>query len=124
MNGFFEALEEHLKLLSSYLATALEAVTAVIILMAILQAMVQLVVWMMRRHRSAHDEIRDIRLRLARWLVLSLEFLLAADIIQSAIAPTWDELGKVVVIVLIRTLLNYFLERDIEKAQRDLDASK
>ena len=51
----------------------------------------------------------------AGWILLSLEFALAADIAETAIDPTWDELGRLAAIAAIRTLLNFFLERDVEK---------
>ena len=53
---------------------------------------------------------------LARWLVLSLEIMLAADIVRSAISPSWDDIGQLAAIAVIRTFLNYFLERDLEEA--------
>jgi uncharacterized membrane protein len=51
------------------------------------------------------------------WLLLGLEFELAADIVRSAIAPTWTDIGQLASIAAIRTFLNYFLESDIEKVQ-------
>jgi uncharacterized membrane protein len=54
-------------------------------------------------------------IRLGSWLLLGLEFALAADIVRTAISPTWVELGQLAAIAGIRTVLNYFLERDIEK---------
>ena len=53
--------------------------------------------------------------RLARWLVLALEFALAADIVRTAIEPTWKDIGMLASIAVIRTFLNYFLMRDLEK---------
>jgi uncharacterized membrane protein len=48
-------------------------------------------------------------------LLLGLEFELAADIVRSAISPSWTEIGQLGAIALIRTFLNYFLERDVEQ---------
>lgn len=61
-----------------------------------------------------------IAIRKAVWLkfgvaiALALEFALAADIIRSTIAPSWDAIGKLAAIAAIRTLLNFFLVRDLE----------
>ena len=53
------------------------------------------------------------------WLLLGLEFELAADIISSVVSPTWQDLGELGAIApVIRTFLNYFLERDLESAER------
>ena len=49
----------------------------------------------------------------ATWLLLGLELELAADIIRSVVAPTWQDIGKLAAIAAVRTLLNYFLSRDI-----------
>lgn len=61
------------------------------------------------------DEIRGrvIWLKFATWILLALEFALAADIVRTAVAPTWDDIWKLAVIAVIRTMLNYFLARDI-----------
>jgi uncharacterized membrane protein len=52
------------------------------------------------------------------WLLLGLEFELAADIIGSVISPTWKDIGELGAIAVIRTFLNYFLEKDLEQADR------
>lgn len=57
-------------------------------------------------------------LRLARWLAVALEFALAADILRTAVAPSWDEIGKPAAIATLRTLLNFFLQREIEGEAR------
>jgi uncharacterized membrane protein len=53
--------------------------------------------------------------RFATWLLLGLEFELAADVIRTAISPTWNDIGQLGAIATIRTVLNYFLEKDIER---------
>ena len=55
---------------------------------------------------------------LSRWLLLGLEFMLAADLIDTAVSPTWDDIGKLGAIATIRTVLGFFLGRDIEMARR------
>lgn len=68
------------------------------------------------------DLRENIRLKLGRWLALALEFQLAADILKTAVAPTWDDIGKVAAIIALRTLLNFFLEREIGNAERQRTA--
>jgi hypothetical protein len=55
--------------------------------------------------------------RFGMWLLLGLEFELAADIIGSVISPTWQDVGMLGAIAVIRTFLNYFLEKDLEEAE-------
>jgi uncharacterized membrane protein len=55
---------------------------------------------------------RAVWLRYARWLNGGLAFLLAADIIETSLSADWESLGRVAAIAVIRTFLNYFLDRD------------
>jgi uncharacterized membrane protein len=55
---------------------------------------------------------REVWLRCARWLVAGLTFQLAADILETAIAPSWEDVGRLGAIAAILTFLNFFLERD------------
>ncbi|WP_424043503.1 DUF1622 domain-containing protein [Methyloceanibacter sp.] len=66
---------------------------------------------------------RAIWLKFATWILLALEFALAADIVRTAVAPTWDDIWKLAVIAVVRTMLNYFLARDIADFGR-LEESK
>ena len=61
---------------------------------------------------------REIWLRFATWILLALEFALAADLVRTAVAPTWDDISKLAVIATIRTMLNYFLAKDIAEFDR------
>ena len=59
------------------------------------------------------ESYNKIRLTLARYLALALELQLGADILSTAIAPTWDQIGKLGAIAVIRTALNFFLTREM-----------
>lgn len=61
---------------------------------------------------DGHHE-RDVWLRLGRWLVAGLTFQLAADVLETAVTTSWDEVARLAAIAAIRTFLNYFLERDL-----------
>jgi uncharacterized membrane protein len=58
-------------------------------------------------------ERRAIWLTYARWLVAGLTFQLAADIIESSITESWEAVGRLAAVAVIRTFLDYFLERDM-----------
>lgn len=58
-------------------------------------------------------------LRYARWLVAGLTFQLAADIIETSLSPSWEEVGKLAAIAAIRTFLNFFLGRDLVEVGRE-----
>jgi uncharacterized membrane protein len=65
---------------------------------------------------SVHGVRKAVWRRFGMWLLLGLEFALAADIIGSVVSPTWEDIGQLAAIALIRTFLNFFLETDLEKA--------
>ena len=61
---------------------------------------------------NSHER-HDIWLRFGRWLVAGLTFQLAADILETSITTSWDAIGRIAAIAVVRTFLNYFLERDV-----------
>ena len=67
------------------------------------------------RRGSPPEAKTAVRLTLGRWLAVGLEFELAADILRTAVAPTWNEIGQLAPIAALRTALNYFLGKEIEK---------
>ena len=54
------------------------------------------------------------RLILARYLALALEFELGADILGTAVSPSWDQIGKLGAVAVIRTGLNFFLSMEMK----------
>ncbi|MBC3541621.1 DUF1622 domain-containing protein [Rufibacter sediminis] len=64
------------------------------------------------------ESYNKIRLVLARYLALALEFQLGADILSTAIAPSWDQIGKLGAIAVIRTALNYFLAQEMKEERK------
>ena len=63
------------------------------------------------------ERVSVIRRNFGNYLLLGLEFLIAADIIQTIITPTLEELAILGGIVIVRILLNYFLYKEIENVK-------
>jgi uncharacterized membrane protein len=63
----------------------------------------------------------DVRIAFARYLALALEFQLGADILSTAIAPSWDQIGKLGAVAVIRTALNFFLMREMTEERHSVD---
>lgn len=97
-----------------------EASGTLIVAVALVTAMLRYVVDLFGQTSPFPRE--RIRLGVGRALALALEFLLAADIVRTAVAPTWEEIGKLAAIAAIRTILNIFLQREIEQEERRLAA--
>jgi Predicted membrane protein len=73
--------------------------------------------------RASQHEMRLIWLHYARWLVAALTLQLAADIVETSIRTDWQSIGRLAAVAVIRTFLNYFLERDLgELREREAEA--
>ncbi len=64
------------------------------------------------------------RLVLSRFLALALEFQLASVVLGTAISPTWTQLGQLAVIATIRTLINFFLAREMKEEEENLQTEE
>ncbi|QMU27101.1 DUF1622 domain-containing protein [Adhaeribacter radiodurans] len=110
------SLEEHIINAVQGLKLLVETVGAIIIGMGVLIALYYFIRALLP---PKVDNFNKIRLVLARYLALALEFQLGADILSTAIAPSWDQIGKLGAIAVIRTALNYFLSLEMKEEQRE-----
>ena len=110
-------LEDNFKEIAGFVALAIEAAAVLVVSFGAIQALAGVIALIFNR---AANEVagRQIWLRFATWILLALEFALAADIVRTAVAPTWDDITKLAVIATIRTMLNYFLAKDIASFER------
>lgn len=104
--------------LLSLLATVVDVSTGVAIAIGVLAALLRTARLGLQFKTSLDSAMSEIRIALGRWLALALELALAADILRTVMIPTWDEIGKLGAIVVLRTVLNYFLAREIEQEQQ------
>jgi uncharacterized membrane protein len=108
-------MEETFKIVAGYIALAVEAAAILMVALGAAEALVRLAFDVFPRDAGTLPR-RGLWLRFAGWILLSLEFALGADIIRTAISPSWDDIGKLAVIAAVRTGLNYFLAHDLESA--------
>src|ERR1700690_1467638 len=101
-----------------FLATLVDAGTGGAIGFGVLAALVRAARLGLQFKTGLDTAMSEIRITLGRWLALALELALAADILRTVMVPTWDEIGKLGAIVVLRTVLNYFLQREIEQEQQ------
>ncbi len=105
------------KSIIEYLARGVEFAAALVIGLAALEATVKAIAIFFRRN-ARPEEKNQVRLTLARWLAVALEFELAADILNTAVTPTWSDIEKLAAIAALRTALNYFLEKEIDQESK------
>ena len=100
------------------LATVVDASTGAAIGVGVLAALVRTARLGLQRGTSLDSTMSEIRITLGRCLALALELALVAEILRTVMVPSWDEIAKLGAIVVLRTVLNYFLEREIEQEQK------
>ncbi len=104
-------MEEWLHLVTKDVVVVIDAMALIVIVIGTIEAFFT-GLWT-AFPAPAHIRFREILVRYGRWLVAGLTFQLAADIIETSIAPTWQEVGQLGAVAVIRTFLNFFLERDL-----------
>lgn len=110
-------MEDLLRTCAHLLSQFLEGATLVLLALGALMAISRLAAGLFAR-RPANEVALDVWQGLSRWVMVGLEFLLAADLVSTVVSPSWDELGRLATIAAIRTLLGFFLGRDLEAARR------
>ena len=107
----FEQVEQQVRSSVEWLRLAVEALGALVIAAGVLVVVAALVRHLLAQRGSSFV---PIRLAFARYLTLALELQLAADILSTSVAPTWERIGKLAAIAIIRTALNYFLGKELK----------
>jgi uncharacterized membrane protein len=116
----FELLpDETLRTVVDTMVRVVEAAGATVIFIGAVLAVIGFVRALPKRDP---DAFVPVRLLLGRFLALGLEFQLASDILRTAVAPTFEELGQLAAVATIRTALNFFLAREIAEERRVLAA--
>jgi uncharacterized membrane protein len=115
--------ESVLREIVDVLVRLVEAAGALVIFLGAAWAFLQFVrAGVTRRH--LRRTFVSIRLSLGRFLALGLEFQLAGDVLRTAIAPSFTEIGQLAAIAAIRTALNYFLAREIREERAEVEQER
>jgi len=110
-------MESALHASAALLSQFLEGATLVLIALGTLLAIRNLIGGALQRLPAEEIALKAWQ-GLSRWIMVGLEFLLASDLVSTVVAPSWDELGRLATIAAIRTVLGYFLGRDLAEARR------
>ena len=103
-----------------WLMTILNLASIIILVVGVFLVLKTLFDWrtLKKDYGQRNSRNAEIRKLLASYILLSLEVLVVADIIESVIKPTWTDILKLALIILIRTIISYFLNLEIEAQQR------
>ena len=116
-----ESAQEWVREAIDWIVLIIESAGALIIAVGAVLAFIRVI--RAFRHALRPDAFTLARLTLGSYLVLGLEFQLAADVLKTAVAPSFTESGQLAAIAGIRTVLNYFLEKEIAKEKAELGDS-
>lgn len=107
-------MHELIKSVAHFAAMLAEGIAVIIIIFGIVGA---LGMYAKRTFliRADYQAMVQSRSRLGHSLSLALEFLIGADILRTAISPTWQDIGLLAAIVGIRTVLNFFLSKELQQ---------
>ena len=109
-------MQEWLITLSEYAITLIDFIALAVILFGTMQAAIT-------TGRAVFSPLpgrirREVWMHYARWLVAGLTFQLAADIVSTSFAPSWDDVGRLAAVAAIRTFLSYFLDHEMESSRK------
>lgn len=107
------------KSVAGFIALGVEAAGTLIVTFGAVEALYG-ATHVILRGLTRPGERRVVWTRFAGWLLLGLEFELAADIVRTAISPTWNDIGQLAAIGVIRTFLNYYLEKDVGESKHTI----
>jgi len=95
----------------------ISALAAVVVILGVVQAMGRFTLLKLSSGNidSSISENEAIRQHLGAHLLLGLEIFIAADIISSVVSPSWQKVGMLAAIVGIRTILSYFLRKELRQ---------
>ncbi|MEM9008226.1 MAG: DUF1622 domain-containing protein [Cyanobacteria bacterium P01_F01_bin.86] len=110
---FLEHLESGLTHVVAVAKLLCEAIAVFCVLIGLLKAL-QMSLALRRQRSRQRFPFNPVRLEFGLWLALALEFQLGADILATTTAPTLETLGKLAGVAVIRTFLNYFLNKELE----------
>ena len=114
-------MEELLITTVGYLRLAIEAVGAAVVGIGALSTTYLYALSLLGLRNYTNTQIR---LHLGRYLALGIEFQLGSDILGTAVSPTIEEVGLLAAIVVIRTVLNYFLSKELEREREEVESDK
>ena len=115
MTVTYDAAERVVRAGVEWLCLTIETLGAVVIVVGVIIASVELAHHVIR---ARDKNFMPIWLGLARHLTLALELQLAADVLATAVEPTWERIGKLAAIAALRTALNFFLNEEMKDERR------
>ncbi len=105
-------MEEIAKNITINISHTLEIISALVIAVALVKLVINYVQSFVKPANGL--SAMEVRILFGSGVAVSLELLLGADVLATAVAPSWDDIGKLAAIAVLRTGLNFFLEKELK----------
>ena len=104
-----------------YIETIISIISVAVVIYGVLNALIAFVrtEFLRLKGRYSFLRVRVIRADLGTYLLLSLELLIAADVIKTILEPGLQELIILAGVVLLRTILSFFLNKEIQEIDKE-----
>lgn len=108
-------MEEIAKSVTIYISHGVEIFAAVIVGIALVRTLISYI----KIFRQSAEKKEALRVQFGSSVALALELLLGADVLATAVAPSWNDIGKLAAIAILRTALNHFLEKELKHIKHE-----
>ena len=108
-------MEEIAVTITTCISLSLEIAAAIVVAAALIKLITHYLITFYKAESGISAV--EARMKFGSAVAISLELLLGADVLETAVAPAWDDIGKLAAIATIRTALNYFLERELKHSK-------
>ena len=111
-------MQELVRIINGIIINLCQFLASVVILLGVIKAIIIYAKDLVFRKKSL-DAIQESRLEIGHSFSLGLAFLIGGSILKTIITPNWDDIGQLAAIIAIRTTLNHFLLKDLQKLFED-----
>ena len=118
---------EIFQIIVEYIVIIIEIIVAIVVAAIVIITLANLVQLLLSKIRKERRQVyvRKIVARMLRGLLIALDFLIAADLLQTILDPTLEEIAGFALIVVLRILLSWSLSKEIEmSANEELNTSR
>jgi uncharacterized membrane protein len=104
-----------------YIVLIIEIIVGILVAAIVIITLANLVKLLLSKIRKEQRQVyvHKIVARMLRGLLIALDFLIAADLLQTVLDPTLEETAVFALIVVLRILLSWSLSKEIEMGAKE-----
>ena len=108
-------------LIVEYIIIIIQIIVGIFVSAIVIIALANLIKLLLSKIRKEQRQVyvRELVTRMLRGLLIALDFLIAADLLQTILDPTLEETAVLALIVILRILLSWSLSKEIEMSAKE-----